>query len=97
VALPGTTEGDVLIMDGAIAGLLGAVVGTVLGFASWFWYYPHLGIATAHRTDPLNLSWTTLVIGVILAVAPPSSPPPGPAAPSARCRRPVRAPGPGSH
>ena len=68
----GATEGDVrfvLIMDGAIAGLLGAVVGTVIGFAGWFWYYPHLEIATAHRTDPLNLSWTTLVIGVILAIA----------------------------
>jgi putative ABC transport system permease protein len=68
----GATEGDVrfvLIMDGAIAGLLGAVVGSVIGFAAWFWYYPHLEIATAHRTDPLNLSWTTLIIGVILAVA----------------------------
>ena len=68
----GATEGDVrfvLIMDGAIAGLLGAAVGTVIGFAGWFWYYPHLEIATAHRTDPLNLSWTTLVIGVILAIA----------------------------
>jgi len=68
----GATEGDVrfvLIMDGAIAGLLGALVGVVIGFAGWFWYYPHLEIATAHRTDPLNLSWTTLVIGVILAVA----------------------------
>ena len=68
----GATEGDVrfvLIMDGAIAGLVGAVAGVVIGFAGWFWYYPHLEIATAHRTDPLNLSWTTLVIGVILAVA----------------------------
>jgi putative ABC transport system permease protein len=68
----GATERDVrfvLIIDGAIAGLLGAVVGTVIGFAGWFWYYPHLEIATAHRTDPLNLSWTTLVIGVILAIA----------------------------
>jgi putative ABC transport system permease protein len=68
----GATEGDVrfvLIMDGAIAGLLGAVVGTAIGFAAWFWYYPHLEIATAHRTDPLGLSWTTLIIGVILAVA----------------------------
>ena len=68
----GATGGDVrfvLIMDGAIAGLLGAVIGTVLGFAGWFWYYPHLEIATAHRTDPLSLSWATLVIGVILAVA----------------------------
>jgi putative ABC transport system permease protein len=68
----GATAGDVrfvLIMDGAIAGLLGAVVGTALGFAGWLWYYPHLEIATAHRTDPLGLSWATLVIGVILAVA----------------------------
>jgi len=68
----GATEGDVrfvLIMDGAIAGLLGALTGVVIGFAGWFWYYPHLEVATAHRTDPLNLSWTTLVIGVILAVA----------------------------
>jgi putative ABC transport system permease protein len=68
----GATEGDVrfvLVMDGAIAGLLGAVVGTAIGFAGWFWYYPHLEIATAHRTDPLNLSWSTLVTGVILAIA----------------------------
>jgi putative ABC transport system permease protein len=68
----GATEGDVrfvLIIDGAIAGLLGAVIGTAIGFAGWFWYYPHLEIATAHRTDPLNLSWTTLIIGVILAIA----------------------------
>jgi len=68
----GATEGDVrfvLIMDGAIAGLAGAVAGVVIGFAAWFWYYPHLEIATAHRTDPLQLSWATLVIGVILAVA----------------------------
>ena len=35
----GATEGDVrfvLIMDGAIAGLLGAVIGTAIGFAGWF-------------------------------------------------------------
>jgi putative ABC transport system permease protein len=68
----GATEGDVrfvLIIDGAIAGLLGAVIGTAIGFAGWFWYYPHLEVATAHRTDPLSLSWTTLIIGVIRAVA----------------------------
>jgi putative ABC transport system permease protein len=68
----GATERDVrfvLIIDGAIGGLLGAVIGTMIGFAGWFWYYPHLEIATAHRTDPLNLSWATLIIGVILAIA----------------------------
>jgi putative ABC transport system permease protein len=67
----GATEGDVrfvLIVDGAIGGLLGAIIGTAIGFAGWFWYYPHLEIATAHRTDPLDLSWATLIIGVILAI-----------------------------
>jgi putative ABC transport system permease protein len=68
----GATEGDVrfvLILDGAIAGLLGAVIGSAIGFAGWFWYYPHLEIATAHRIDPLSLSWATLIIGVVLAIA----------------------------
>lgn len=53
----GATQSDVrfvLIIDGAIAGLLGAVIGTAIGFAGWFWYYPHLEIATAHRTAPIR-------------------------------------------
>jgi putative ABC transport system permease protein len=68
----GATEADVrfvLIVDGLIAGVLGAVIGAALAFGAWFWYYPHLETATAHRTDPLNLPWAAVVIGMLLAVA----------------------------
>jgi putative ABC transport system permease protein len=68
----GATERDVrfvLIVDGLLAGVLGAIIGAALGFGLWFWYYPHLETATAHRTDWLNLPWTAVVIGLLLAVA----------------------------
>ena len=68
----GATERDVrfvLIVDGLLAGVLGAIIGAALGFGLWFWYYPHLETATAHRIDPLNLPWAAVVIGLLLAVA----------------------------
>jgi putative ABC transport system permease protein len=68
----GATERDVrfvLIVDGLFAGVLGAIIGAAIGFGLWFWYYPHLETATAHRTDPLGLPWTAVVIGLLLAVA----------------------------
>jgi putative ABC transport system permease protein len=68
----GATERDVrfvLIVDGLVAGVLGAVIGAAIGFGLWFAYYPHLETATAHRTDWLNLPWTAVVIGLLLAVA----------------------------
>jgi putative ABC transport system permease protein len=68
----GATERDVrfvLLVDGLVAGVVGAIIGGALGFGFWFWYYPHLETATAHRTDPLSLPWTAVVIGLLLAVA----------------------------
>lgn len=68
----GATERDVrfvLIVDGLVAGVLGAIIGGALGFGLWFWYYPHLETATAHRTDPLSLPWAAVVIGLLLAGA----------------------------
>ena len=67
----GATEADVrfvLLVDGLTGGVLGAVLGAGIGFGAWFWYYPHLETATAHRTDPLNLPWAAVVIGLLLAV-----------------------------
>jgi putative ABC transport system permease protein len=68
----GATEADVrfvLIIDGLVAGVAGAVVGAAVAAGAWFWYYPHLETATAHRTDPLALPWAAVVLGLLLAVA----------------------------
>jgi putative ABC transport system permease protein len=72
LAALGATEGDirfVLIVDGLTAGAAGAAAGTAIAFGGWFWYYPHLETATAHRVDPLALPWAAIVIGLLLAVA----------------------------
>src|SRR6185437_15056666 len=72
LAAPGATEKDVrfvLVVDGLVAGVLGALLGGALGLGLWFWYYPHLETATAHRTDPLGLPWAAVIIGLLLAVA----------------------------
>jgi putative ABC transport system permease protein len=68
----GATEADVrfvLIIDGLVAGLAGAALGAAAAAGGWFWYYPHLETATAHRTDPLSLPWAAVIIGLLLAVA----------------------------
>jgi putative ABC transport system permease protein len=68
----GATKADVrfvLIIDGLAAGVAGAVVGAAVAAGAWFWYYPHLETATAHRIDPLALPWAAVIIGLLLAVA----------------------------
>ena len=68
----GATEADVrfvLIADGLIGGVAGAIIGAAAALGGWLWYYPHLETATAHRTDPFNLPWAAVVIGLLLAVA----------------------------
>ena len=62
----GATEADVrfvLIADGLIGGVAGAIIGAAVALGGWLWYYPHLETATAHRTDPFNLPWAAVVIG----------------------------------
>ena len=68
----GATEADVrfvLVADGLIGGVAGAVIGGAVALGGWLWYYPHLETATAHRTDPFSLPWPAVVIGLLLAVA----------------------------
>ena len=68
----GATEADVrfvLIADGLIGGVAGAIIGAAAALGGWLWYYPHLETATAHRTDPFNLPWAAVIIGLLLAVA----------------------------
>ena len=68
----GATEADVrfvLIADGLIGGVAGAILGAAAALGGWLWYYPHLETATAHRTDPFSLPWAAVIIGLLLAVA----------------------------
>jgi putative ABC transport system permease protein len=68
----GATEADVrfvLIADGLIGGVVGAIIGGAIALGGWLWYYPHLETATAHRTDPFTLPWAAVIIGLLLAVA----------------------------
>ncbi len=68
----GATEADVrfvLIADGLIGGVTGAIIGGAVALGGWLWYYPHLATATAHRIDPFDLPWAAVVIGLLLAVA----------------------------
>ena len=68
----GATEADVrfvLIADGLIGGVAGALLGAAAALGGWLWYYPHLETATAHRIDPFNLPWAAVIIGLLLAVA----------------------------
>jgi putative ABC transport system permease protein len=68
----GATEADVrfvLIADGLIGGVTGAIIGAAAALGGWLWYYPRLATATAHRIDPFDLPWTAVVIGLLLAVA----------------------------
>ena len=68
----GATEADVrfvLIADGLLGGVAGAIIGAAIALGGWLWYYPHLETATAHRTDPFNLPWAAVIIGLLLAVA----------------------------
>lgn len=58
-----------LIADGLIGGVTGAIIGGAVALGGWLWYYPHLATATAHRVDPFDLPWTAVVAGLLLAVA----------------------------
>jgi putative ABC transport system permease protein len=68
----GATESDVrfvLIADGLLGGVVGAIIGAAAALGGWLWYYPHLEVAAAHRIDPVNLPWAAVAIGLLLAVA----------------------------
>ncbi len=58
----------VLLWNGAVVGAIGAVIGTVVGFALWLVILPTLETAFDHRIDALSLPWTLLAMVVLVAV-----------------------------
>jgi putative ABC transport system permease protein len=68
----GATERNlrlVMIVNGLVVGVAGALAGAAVGLAAWFAYTPTLQQATNHAVDAANLPWWALVIGVVLAIA----------------------------
>jgi putative ABC transport system permease protein len=58
----------VMVANGATVGTVAAVLGTVLGFAGWLAYAPHLQATTYHRVVWTALPWWLIVTAPVLAV-----------------------------
>ena len=68
----GATERNVrlvLASNGALVGLAAAIVGSILGLATWIAVAQSLETAAAHRIERFDLPWPFIVIGFLLAVA----------------------------
>jgi len=58
----------VLLTNGAVVGVIAAILGTLVGGALWVIFAPTLESAMGHRIDRLSLPWTLLAMVVLLAV-----------------------------
>ena len=62
----------VMVANGAVVGALATLVGAVIGFALWFAYAPHLQATAGHRIDQFDLPWwsigTAMGLSVVTAV-----------------------------
>ena len=58
----------VLLTNGAVVGVIAAILGTIAGGALWVIFAPTLESAMGHRIDRLSLPWTLLAIVVLLAI-----------------------------
>jgi putative ABC transport system permease protein len=70
LAAQGATDRNirlVVVANGVLVGMLGAVAGFVLGMAAWLAYRPSVETDAHHLIGPLQVPWT--VIGVALALA----------------------------
>jgi putative ABC transport system permease protein len=58
----------VLLTNGAVVGVIAAILGTIAGGALWVIFAPTLESAIGHRIDRLSLPWTLLALVVLLAI-----------------------------
>jgi putative ABC transport system permease protein len=71
LAVVGATEKHVrlvLVTNGAVAGAIGGLIGTVAGLGLWLALLPTLETALGHRIDPLDLPWALLALVVVVAI-----------------------------
>jgi putative ABC transport system permease protein len=68
----GATERNlrlVMIVNGLVVGVVGALAGVALGVAVWFGYAPTLQRDTGHVVNPASLPWWALAIAGVFAIA----------------------------
>ncbi len=58
----------VLLTNGAVVGVIAAILGTVAGGALWVIFAPTLESAMGHRIDRLSVPWTLLALVILLAI-----------------------------
>jgi putative ABC transport system permease protein len=58
----------VLLTNGAVVGVIAAILGTIAGGALWVVFAPTLESAMGHRIDRLSLPWTLLAMVVLVAI-----------------------------
>jgi putative ABC transport system permease protein len=67
----GATDSHVRLVvraNGAVVGVVGAVIGTAAGLAGWLIYRPFLQTSAHHVIGVLQLPWLVIVLAMILAV-----------------------------
>jgi putative ABC transport system permease protein len=71
LAALGATERNVrlvMVANGALIGVVGAVLGAIAGFAAWFAYVPSLQTNTGHVVNAANLPWWAIGVAIVLAI-----------------------------
>ncbi|HZD98545.1 MAG TPA: FtsX-like permease family protein [Micromonosporaceae bacterium] len=58
----------VMVTNGALVGVLGALIGAVIGLGSWIAYAPYLASRADHRVTWTNLPWWLVGSAIVLAV-----------------------------
>lgn len=67
----GATERNVRLVttaNGAVVGIVAALLGAVLGLGAWFGYVPSLEADTGHRIGATHLPWWAIGVAMLLAV-----------------------------
>ena len=67
----GATDANIRLVvraNGALVGVVGALVGFVVGFAGWLAYRPSLETSAHHVIGVLQLPWVVIVVAMALAV-----------------------------
>ncbi len=58
----------VVLTNGVVVGIAGAVLGTVLGIAAWLAYRPHLEQAAHHLIGAWSLPWLVVALAIVLSI-----------------------------